>query len=103
MIEAVDRVQQGNGRSIGEDCPLNRKKGITGTVKTGGAVINISMVVTVDRAARMIRVFGDGKHHVGRRIQPGILGAYGMTVHRHTEGHKDHQGQRGDQAALESE
>ena len=103
LIEAVDRVQQGNGRSIGEDCALSRKKGVAGTVEARRAVINISMVVTVDRAAGMIRVFGDRQHHAGRRMQPGILGAYRMAVHRHTEGDKDHQGQHGDQAALMTE
>ena len=40
MIEAVDGVQHGNGRSIGDDFPLSRQKGIAGTVEARRAVVD---------------------------------------------------------------
>jgi len=45
MVEPVDGVQHGNGRGIGEDCFLVCQQGIARAVETGGAVVDIGMVV----------------------------------------------------------
>ena len=94
-VEPVDGIQQGDGWSVGEDCFQHRQRGVAGAVEAGGAVVDVGVVVIVGGAAGSIRVFGVRETHGGCRMQPGVPGTDGMALHRGTEGHDDHQGQRG--------